>query len=90
VDRRVAQAVCTQGFDVLGGHLRRLMGDLHGEVAERAHPRFEVGAAIVVRGMLGELVGGALGTEVVGVRANSVVTVVRARDDDGEQLPLDP
>jgi hypothetical protein len=31
-----------------------------------------------------ELFGGALGTEVVGVRANSVVAVVGARDDAGE------
>jgi hypothetical protein len=38
--------------------------------------------------MIGQLVGCALGTEVVGVRANSVVTVVRARDDDREELPL--
>ena len=39
--------------------------------------------------MLRQLVGCALGTEVVCVRANSVVAVVRARNDDGKQLPLD-
>src|SRR5688572_11220268 len=40
--------------------------------------------------MLCQFFRGALGTEVVRVRAYSVVAVVRARDDDGEQLALGP
>ena len=50
--------------------------------------RLEPRLAVVVRGVFGQLVGGALGTEVVCVRANSVVAVVRPRDDDGEKLPF--
>jgi hypothetical protein len=38
--------------------------------------------------VLGQLFGCALGTEVVCVRANSVVAVVRPRDDDCEELAL--
>ena len=38
--------------------------------------------------MFCKLVWGALGTEVVGMRPDSVVAVVRPRDDDGEELPL--
>ena len=52
--------------------------------------RLEPRLAVVVRGVFGQLVGGALGTEVVCVRANSVVAVVRPRDDDGEELALGP
>jgi hypothetical protein len=63
------------------GHLRR-------EVAESANPRFEVLVAIVVGSVFGELLRGALGTEVVGVRPNSLVAVVRARDDHREELTL--
>jgi hypothetical protein len=46
------------------------------EVAQGPFPRFEIGLPVVVGCMLGELVVGALGTEVVCVRANSVVAVV--------------
>jgi hypothetical protein len=61
-----------------------------GEVAERPNPRVEVGIAVVVSGVLGQLLGCALCTEVVCVRVNSVVAVVRAGNDDGEKLPLCP
>jgi hypothetical protein len=38
--------------------------------------------------VLGKIVWGALGTEVVGMRLDSVVAVVRPRDDDGEELAV--
>ena len=50
----------------------------------------QVGIAVVVHRVLGQLIGCALGTEVVRVRAQSVVALVRGRDDDGEQLALGP
>jgi hypothetical protein len=58
------------------------------EVAERPNPRVEIGVSVVVSGVLGQLLGCALGTEVVCVRVNSVMAVIRAGDDDGEKLPL--
>jgi len=50
---------------------------LAGEVAEGQGARVEVGVAVVVLRVRCELVWGALGTEVVGVRAPSVVALVR-------------
>jgi hypothetical protein len=64
------------------------MGHANGEVAERAHTGIQVGLAIVVRRVLGELFWCALGTEVVGMGSYSVVAVVRTGDDHGEQLAL--
>jgi hypothetical protein len=52
--------------------------------------RLEPGGAVVAHRMLHELLVSALGTEVVGVRPRSVVAGVGSRDDDGEELPLDP
>jgi hypothetical protein len=61
-----------------------------GEVAERPHPRVEVGIPVVLSGVLRQLFGCALCTEVVCVRVNSVVAVVCAGNDDREKLPLGP
>ena len=69
---------------VLGSHVRRRSRELEGVVAERADARFHVRVAIVVHRVLGQLVGCALGTEVVGMRAQSVVAVVGSRDDHGK------
>ncbi len=61
-----------------------------GQLAQRVSERLKLGSAPVVRGVLSQLVGGALGTEVVCMRANSVAAFVCRRDDDREQLPLEP
>lgn len=90
VDGGVAPAERAKGLRVLRGDGRRLERQLQREVAERADARLEIGGAIVVQRVLGQLVGCALGTEVVGMRASSVVAVVRVRDDNGEELALDP
>jgi hypothetical protein len=60
------------------------------EVAQRTDPRLEVRLTVVVRGVLRQLLGCALSTEVVCMRVNSVMAVVRARDDDSEKLALGP
>jgi hypothetical protein len=88
VNRGIAPTEAAQAFDVVrpGGGWR--MRDLDREVAERADVRLQVGLPIVVGGVLRQFVRGALGTEVVGVRANSVVTVVGARNHDREELSL--
>jgi hypothetical protein len=88
VDRRVGPSSAAERFDlrlVQGG---RLVRQRDREVTESANARLEFRLPVVVRRMLGELVVCALGTEVVGMRTNSVVAVVRARDDNGEELPL--
>ena len=90
MDGGVAPAVRAKGLRVLRGDGRRLERQLQREVADRADARLEIGGAIVVQRVLGQLVGCALGTEVVGMRASSVVAVVRVRDDNGEELALDP
>jgi hypothetical protein len=54
------------------------MRQLDRKVAEGSGPLVEIGLAVVVLRMLGELFWGALSTEVVGVRVNSVMAVVRA------------
>jgi hypothetical protein len=66
------------------------MRQAHREVAQRTSPRLQVGLTVVVRGVLRQLLGCALSTEVVCVRVNSVVAVIGARDDDGEELALGP
>src|SRR6185312_6703587 len=90
VDRRVAPALRAHGIDVCAHDLRRLERHLDGEVAQAAHARLEVRLPVVVSGVLRQLVGCARGTEVVCVRANSVVAIVRARNDDRKQLALCP
>jgi hypothetical protein len=60
------------------------------EIAQRTDPRLKVSLSVVVRGVLRQILGCALGTEVVCVGVNSVMAVVRARDDDGEKLGLVP
>jgi hypothetical protein len=40
------------------------------------------------RGVCGKLVWGALGTDVAGMRLDSVVALVRPGDDDGEELAV--
>ena len=77
-----------QRVRVLRADLGPREGELAGVVAERQRPGVEVTVAVVVLGMRRKLVWGALGTEVVCMRANSVMAVVLTRDDDGEQLTL--
>ena len=88
VDRGVAPPLAAQERDVRLAYGRGLLRQEHGEVAECADPRLELRLPVIVGGVLRELVCCALGTEVVGVRANSVMAVVRARNDDGEELSL--
>jgi hypothetical protein len=78
VDRGVAQALGAQPLDVGGTDRGRPKRELDGEVAKGALLRTEIGLAVVVSRVLCELFRGALGTEVVAMRANSVVAVVRA------------
>jgi hypothetical protein len=78
VDRLVAPAVPAERVDI--GLLGRGRDErqLDREVAERPDGRRQLGLPVVVRGVVCEPVCCALGTEVVGVRADSVVAVVRA------------
>jgi hypothetical protein len=64
------------------------MRELHREVAEGPLARRQVGLPVVVRGMVGELGCGALGTEVVGVRPRSVVAALLGGGDGREQFAL--
>ena len=64
------------------------MRQLDREVAERTFPRRQVRLPVVVRDMSCELVFGALGTEVVGVRYRSVMAVLSSGRDGREQLAL--
>ena len=89
VDRPVVEPLEAQLVDRLGRVCGRRVRQREREVAERPFPRRQVRAAVVVRGVLGPVCG-ALVTEVVGVRADSVDAGVRVRDDDREQLPLLP
>jgi hypothetical protein len=88
VNRLVAPSVPAERVDVGLGRGGRDERELDGKVAERPDGRREVGLPVVVGGVVRELGWCALGTEVVGVRADSVVAVVRARDDHREQLAL--
>jgi hypothetical protein len=88
VNRRVVPAVCPQVLDAGGRNPGRRRRQQNREVAERPDPRLEIGLPIVVGRVGRKLVWCALSTEVVGVGVNSVVAVVRARDDDGEKLAL--
>ena len=86
----IAPPLLSEKRDLRLVHRGRLMRQARGEVAQRADPRLQVGLPVVMRGVLRQLLGCALGTEVVCMRVNSVMAVVRARDDDGEKLALGP
>ena len=88
VDGGVVPAVPAQLVGVGGSDAGRRAGELDRIVAQSADRGGEIGQAVVVRRLVGERLVCALCTEVVCVRADSVVAVVLARDDDGEQLTL--
>jgi hypothetical protein len=78
MDAGVAPSLRAESLDVRAANCGRLVGDLDGEVAEHPDAWLEVRPPVVVCRVLCKLFLGALGTEVVGVRAYSVVAVVRA------------
>jgi hypothetical protein len=88
VDRRVGPSLGAERIDPLLVHGSGLVREPDREIAESPNAGLEIGLSVVVRRMLRKLVVCALGTEVVGVRTDSVVAVVRTGDDEGEQLPL--
>ena len=90
MDRSVVEAVRAQRVGVGGSDRGGLERQLSRVIAERARPGVEIGVSVVVLRVGCQLVWGALGTEVVGVRAYSVVAVVCAGDDDGEELAVGP
>ena len=77
-----------QGVDVRLLDLRREVRQLDGEVAERPLARGKIGPPVVVRDVLGEVVCGALCTEVVGVSLGSVVAALLGGGDRREELAL--
>jgi hypothetical protein len=87
VDGGVGQADFAQALEIGRRGRRRLAGYLDRKVTERADTWRQVGVAVVPLGRIRPF-GFALGTEVVGVCANSVVTVVVDGHDDREELPL--
>lgn len=88
MDCLVVEAMLSQRVCVDSSHIRRSQRQLVRVVAQRPRARFEVGLPVVVLGVGGKLVWGALCTEVVGVGAPSVVTFVDRGDNGREQLPL--
>ena len=88
VDARVAQAVTSKAIDVSRRDRGGLVRELDGKVAERPNPRLDVRLPVVVRRVCGKLVWGALSTEVVGMRLDSVMAVVHPGDDDREELAV--
>jgi hypothetical protein len=88
VDACVAPAVASKAVGVSRRDRTRLVRELDCEVAQRPDPRLDIRFPVVVRGVRGKLVWGALGTEVVGMRLDSVMAVVRPGDDDGEELAV--
>jgi hypothetical protein len=88
VDGGVVETMAAERLDVGRRDGGRRTGELGGEVAQRACSRVERRRPVVDGDLADELVGCALGTEVVGVGADSVVAVVLAGDDDREQLAL--
>jgi hypothetical protein len=88
VDTRVAPAVTSKAVDVNRRDRSGLVRELYREVAQGPDPRLDIRFPVVVRGVGGKLVWGALGTEVVGMRPDSVVAVVRPGDDDGKELAV--
>ena len=90
VDRPIVEAVPPKDVGVVRADRRGGQGQLPRVVAEDAKPGLEVALAVVVLRVPCQLVWGALVTEVVGVRAPSVVALVRRRDDCREQLALLP
>lgn len=91
MDRDVVETDRSEFLGVGGADLRGSERQPTGVVAERSRPRVETRVpAVVVLGVVGQFVWCALGTEVVGVRASSVVALVRRGDDRCEQLALLP
>ena len=88
MDRGVVPAVRAQLVCVGRSDLGRSTGELDGVVAQGADRGGQVRPAVIVRRMAGKRLVCALSTEVVCMRANSVMAVVLTRDDDGEQLTL--
>ena len=88
VDARVAPALASKVVGVSRRDRSRLVRELYCEVAQRPDPRLDIRFPVVVRCVRGKLVWNALGTEVVGMRLDSVVAVVRPGDDDGEELAV--
>ncbi len=78
----------TQTVDVRLVNRGRGVGQLDREVAQRALPWGELCLPVVMGDVLRELFCGALGTEVVGVRDRSVVTVLSSGGNGREQLAL--
>ena len=68
--------MASEALDVCLRNRGGLVGELDREVAERSSSRLEVRLPVIVSGMVRKLVWGALVTEVVGVRASSVVALV--------------
>jgi len=88
MNARVAPAVAAKALGVRLRHRSRFVREFHGEVAQDSGTRLEVRLPVVVGGVLGKLVWGALGTEVVGMRLDSVVAVIGPGDDDSEELAV--
>ena len=76
MDRGVVDSLGAKSLGVVGPDRRRGERQLPGVVAERTRPRVQRRLAVVVLGVCRKLVWGALVTEVVGVRAPSVVALV--------------
>jgi hypothetical protein len=82
--------VRAQRVDVRLVDSSRRVRELDREVAERPFPRGELGLPVVVYRVSRQLLVCALGTEVVGVRAGSVVTAQLGGGDRRKQLALPP
>ena len=89
-DGRIVEPLCAEQVDVRLVDLGGEMGQLDREVAERPLARRELRLPVVVLRVSCGLVVCALGTEVVCMRARSVVAVLRGRGDRREQLALLP
>ena len=83
MDRAIVEPDCAERLDVFRPDRGREVRQLASVVAERAQPGLEIRSAVVTLSLCGQLVWGALGTEVVGVRAPSVVALVLCGDNGG-------
>ena len=88
MDRRIVEAGGAQRLHGVPAGRGWTESQLHGEVAERPGAPIEVGASVVVLRVARELFVCALCTEVVCMRARSVMALVGAGDDDREQFAL--
>lgn len=89
VDRGIVETHGPQRVGLGRADLRRRDGERACVVTQRPGARVEIGStSVVVFGVVGELAWGALGTEVVGMRAASVVALVGRGDDRCQQLAL--